>query len=157
MSSGQSIISQRFVIRAVLIALPWVLVHSSATRAGAQLYVPDEYPTIQAAIDAAEDGEEIIVRPGFYAENLDLQLKDIILRSERGPDVTIIDGSKRGRVATNFGPSDKGRFEGFTVQNGWVKLNESGGGLKPLDIECKGRQLPLHRERGGLSRRRRFV
>ena len=39
---------------------------------GAIVYVPDDYSTIQAAIDATGHGYMVIVRPGTYHENIDL-------------------------------------------------------------------------------------
>ena len=32
------------------------------------LVVPDAYPTIQAAIDAAQEGDEVVIQPGIYNE-----------------------------------------------------------------------------------------
>ena len=38
----------------------------------ATIYVPDDYPTIQQAIQAAADGDRVLVRPGVYEENLSI-------------------------------------------------------------------------------------
>ena len=35
------------------------------------LYVPDDYSTIQSAIEAAGNGDSVIVSPGFYTETID--------------------------------------------------------------------------------------
>ena len=43
--------------------------------------VPGDYATIQAAIDAANDGAEIVVSPDTYQENINFCGKNIILRS----------------------------------------------------------------------------
>ncbi len=46
------------------------------------LQVPDAYPTIQAAIDAAVDGDVVLIAPGTYAEAFDVQGKSIELRGD---------------------------------------------------------------------------
>ena len=46
--------------------------------------------SIQAAIDAAQDGDEIVVAPATYIENFDIGAKDLILRSSDGAEVTIL-------------------------------------------------------------------
>jgi len=50
-----------------------------------QRYVPTEYPTIQAAVDAAVDGDEVIIEPGIYNEpgnyNIYLRCNAITVRS----------------------------------------------------------------------------
>jgi len=58
------------------------------------VHVPDDYPTIQGAIDAAADGWTILVRKGTYVENIDFLGKAVVLESTDGPEVTIIDGSE---------------------------------------------------------------
>jgi len=53
--------------------------------------VPDPtntYPTIQKAIDAAEEGDEIHIQQGTYAENITLK-KSVTLKGEPGQDVII--------------------------------------------------------------------
>ncbi len=57
-----------------------------------ELDVPGEYDTIQAAVDAAADGDTIIVAPGTYIENLDFLGKAITLQSTNGAAETTISG-----------------------------------------------------------------
>ena len=45
----------------------------------AQLVVPLAYPTIQAAVDAASDGDTVLVLPGVYRESVDLVGKRLSL------------------------------------------------------------------------------
>ncbi len=94
----------------------------------ATIYVPNNYLTIQDAIDAATNGDTIIVRPGTYVENIDFLGKEITLISEQGPEVTIIDGGKPsnpdyGSVVTFInGESPNTILEGFTITNGTGRL-----------------------------------
>ena len=46
--------------------------------------------SIQAAVDAAQDGDEIVVAPGTYIENIQIEGKDLTLRSSDGAEVTIL-------------------------------------------------------------------
>jgi len=86
---------------------------------GINIYVPDYYPTIQEAINAAYDGDTVIVRPGTYLENIDYRGKAIIVKSEVGPDTTVIDGNKTGSVVTfKKGESRDSVLEGFKLTNG---------------------------------------
>jgi|GEM_PF-1545605 len=83
------------------------------------VYVPDNYATIQDAIDAMSPGSTIIVRPGVYTENIDFLGKAVTVKSEQGPEVTSIDGGQSGSTVT----FDSGEWldtvlDGFTVANG---------------------------------------
>lgn len=57
---------------------------------GAVIHIPNDYIYIQEGIDAAQDGDTVIVAPGDYDEALVLEGKQITLTSESGPDNTAI-------------------------------------------------------------------
>jgi putative surface-exposed virulence protein len=90
----------------------------------AVITVPGDHTTIQAAIDIATDGDEIIVSPDTYYENINLGGKNIILRSTEptNPAVvasTIIDGSTSGSVVTFSGTElTTCVLSGFTITHG---------------------------------------
>ena len=68
---------------------------------GAELPVPGQYGTIQEAIEAASDGDTVVVAPGRYVENIDFKGKAITVRSSETGDWdvvenTIIDGREGG-------------------------------------------------------------
>ncbi len=87
-------------------------------------YVPSQYANIQAAIDVAVDGDEIVVSPGTYYENINFSGENIILRSTdpTNPSVvasTVIDGNNAGSVV-NFAGGELPQcvLSGFTITNG---------------------------------------
>lgn len=102
--------------------------------------VPDKYPTIQEAINAAEDGAEIVVKVGVYRENIDFMGKNITLRSTDPDDPaivekTIIDGDRRGPVVSfRNGERDGAVLSGFTITGGGGILIS--GGSSPLIEKC---------------------
>jgi len=116
------------------IILPMVLgaCGPSPEEEGPSLDVPADYATIQAAIDAAEDGETVVVSPGTYVENIDFKGKNITVRStDPGNNYviwgTIIDGGGEGHVVTfQSGETAQARLAGVTITNGT-------GGIRILD------------------------
>ena len=82
--------------------------------------VPEDFPTIQAAIDAACRNQVIVVGPGIWTGpgNMDLVVnKTVTFRSEMGPRQTIIDCGGAGR-AFHFSTAPASVIEGFTITNG---------------------------------------
>ena len=47
----------------------------------AVIVVPVDQPTIQQAVDAATDGDEIVLMPGAYAENVEIPGLSLTIRS----------------------------------------------------------------------------
>jgi len=96
-----------------------------------------DFDNIQAAVDAASDGDEIIVMPGSYnnggAQVVDTLGKAIWLHSNEGAEVTIINAQyfHRGIVCVS-GEDSKTRIEGFTIVNGYTE-GENGAGAYILD------------------------
>lgn len=73
----------------IVMALVIIIAISGQARAVTR-HVPAQYPTIQSAIDAAANGDTVLVAPGTYKEYITIYHKTIDLRSSGGRDVTII-------------------------------------------------------------------
>lgn len=85
----------------------------------ATIYVPDDFPNIQDAITASDDGDTVIVKPGTYVENVEFLGRAITVKSEMGPAATIINGSQSGSVISfKNAETTSSVLEGFTITNG---------------------------------------
>jgi hypothetical protein len=92
-----------------------------------------DFNNIQAAVDAASDGDEIIVAPGTYTSNgstvVSVQDKSLWLHSSGGYSVTKIDGEGQN-MCLSLSNSDS-TIEGFKFKNGYgafvggMYINES--------------------------------
>ncbi len=91
------------------------------------------HTTIQAAIDDASDGFEIVVLPGVYHERINFGGKAIRIRSINSADAevvagTVIDGSGAGSVVRfESGEGWGSVLAGFTIRNG--DSDTDGGGI----------------------------
>jgi hypothetical protein len=114
----------------VLIAFDSPLPIVNGARAAAVWHVPNDYATIQAALDAAVSGDIILVAPGTYTENINFNGKDVALESEKGAAVTAVRSALAIGTTVTVGP--KGRITGFTIANGYFSwgagLTVSGAG-----------------------------
>jgi len=83
------------------------------------IHVPAEVATIQGAIDAAVNGDRVLVSPGTYLESIDFNGKAITVASEKGAEVTIIDaGGQRSVALFHSGETRRSVLRGFTLRNG---------------------------------------
>jgi len=88
--------------------------------------VPDDYNSIQGAIEVSSNGDSIIVSPGQYFENIDFLGKEILVTSlyQANDDLTIIgltiiDAGDDGSVATfKNNETNNSVLQGFTLKNG---------------------------------------
>jgi Right handed beta helix region len=80
------------------------------------LLVPGEYPTIQAAVDAASDGDEVLVSAGTY-DSVQV-FKQLTITGVEGADVTIIEGSSASTSNSAVHvASQLVTLRGLTIQN----------------------------------------
>ena len=102
----------------------------------ATINVPTQYSTIQSGIDAAVNGDTVLVADGVYSgtRNIDLDFsgRTITLISTGGPANCIIDCESSGR-GFNFhsGENRTSVVEGFTVINGYI--SDNGGGISVVN------------------------
>src|SRR5208283_671884 len=98
----------------------------------ATIHVPADQPTIQAAINAASNGDTVQVAPGTYTENINFNGKAITVTSTGGPQVTTINGGGVGSVVI-FSSSEGSTsvLNGFTITNGVAQFASAfaGGGI----------------------------
>jgi parallel beta-helix repeat protein len=81
--------------------------------------VPGDYAKIQKAIEAASDGDMVLVSNGKYYETIDFLGKAITVKSENGAGSTTIDGAATdGIVIFNKHETAASRLDGFTISNG---------------------------------------
>ncbi|MDP0498399.1 MAG: DNRLRE domain-containing protein [Verrucomicrobiota bacterium JB024] len=87
------------------------------------LRVPADYATIQAAINAASEGQTVLVSPGSYTENLNIS-KNIVLTSLQsyggGEDSiasTVLDGGDGSYVINVASTVTELTVNGFTIRN----------------------------------------
>ena len=114
-----------------LLIVAVVVVFSSVARADLIFVDDDHCPgpgsgteaepfcSIQDAINAAVDTDEIVVAPGTYFENINFLGKSITLRSSDGPEVTTVDGTGNVHVVqcvSGEGPDTV--LDGFTITGG---------------------------------------
>lgn len=95
---------------------------------------PGEYSTIQAAVDASQNGDTILVADGVYSGsgNVNIEVrKRVVIRSENGPENCRIVLNYQGRAfffdsytGPTLNPLPHYLLEGFTIEGGYVKAED---------------------------------
>jgi len=132
----------RFALIVLLLAFAASITHAAEFHVS--LDGTRDFSAIQNAIDAAVDGDTIIVHPGTYYENIEFEGKNIVLRSTSPEDFavvldTVIDGGAKDTVVKFAGTEDESCvLSGLTITNGkgtyWdlavgLDKNTSAGGI----------------------------
>ena len=118
------------------VSLVVLMVIASISPAATHVVRPDgtgDFPTIQAGLDAAAAGDTVLVAAGTYtgAGNVGLMYrKDLVLRSESGPEATVIDVESAATAGFLFwnGETRGAVLDGFTIRGGLGTSSEIGGG-----------------------------
>ncbi len=132
------------IVSALSVLLIAVPCHGIDSWSDEYLRVPSEYPTIQDAIDAAMDGDIVLVAPGVYTgegnRDIDFLGKAITVKSAYGQEYTVIDCQDEGRgFYFHTLENVESILDGFTITNGW---DYEGGGIycydssSPIIMNC---------------------
>ncbi|MEN6386916.1 MAG: right-handed parallel beta-helix repeat-containing protein [Phycisphaerales bacterium] len=127
----------------IIISLALTLLLTTFTNA-ANIYVPDDHATIQAAVTAASEGDRIFVRPGTYAGNIDFGdvKKNLYIRSlDLNPLTCTIECAGTRGFYLHANETESTVIEGFTITGGNAGANTYGGafeldGASPTIKKC---------------------
>lgn len=90
------------------------------------LRVPADWPTIPQALQAAQDGDTVLVAPGQHAGPVDFLGRQVRVASTDGPQLTTITSTEPGAlVRFVHGEGPGAELEGFTLSDG--SAPEDGG------------------------------
>jgi hypothetical protein len=112
----------------------WILSLIIVITASGDIIVVNPGESIQAAIDDANNGDEIKVAPGTYNEAINFNGKAVRLYSSGGPEVTTIDANRAFHVVQCVSGEDANTIlEGFTITGGNANSpdpnDKCGGGM----------------------------
>lgn len=112
-----------FMLIVLLTSLLALMFNPRLIRASGTIVVPDDYPTIQEAIDAASPGDTVIVSEGTYPEGTIYVDKSLTILANGS---VIVDGLQRGHVFFVYGWLGGITVKGFTITNSGRLFIDSG-------------------------------
>lgn len=99
--------------------------------------VPEDHNSIQAAIDAADFGDIIVVGPGVWSESFTL-VDGVRVISSHGPAATVLEGTGTDWIVNASWVSRRTRLQGFTLRPGSAgsRTGVSLQGGNPTVVDC---------------------
>jgi len=94
------------------------------TGVGIEVRVPQDHPTIQAAIDAAGPGTSIHVGPGVYQEDIYLPAGVAVVGQDPQGAILDLSGTTSQAVDLDPAPGTNSTISGFTIVGGGVYMGE---------------------------------
>jgi hypothetical protein len=95
----------------------------TSKRAGQVLHVPGDYPTIQAAVDAAAGGDTVQVQAGIYNENVVVSTSDVKVHGSAG---VVVDGTGLSGIGIHVRGTSGAPVTGVEVSQFEVRNFERG-------------------------------
>ena len=121
-----------FTVTIILLTIAWTL-NFQVTRASTTLVVPADYPTITSAINHASQGDTIVVKPGVYHENIEIN-KSLTLQGEDNKNTLIIGNGGPNKPAVLTLEAASIKVTGFTIESS----NSSTPSQNALGINIQG-------------------
>lgn len=121
-------------LRSALVCTLSLLATASLAQTTINVGPGQTYTTIESGINAAVNGDTVLVAPGTYYEHIDFKGKQITVTSSGGATVTTIDGGNTAGVATvlfSGGETSSSVISGFTIRGGGddIITGTSDGGI----------------------------
>jgi parallel beta-helix repeat protein len=132
------------ILFALVLVVSLGLVTAAPVLAGTIIYVPGDYATIQAAIDAASDGDTIMVAAGLYEQSVVINKSLTLKGAQAGVDArtrsgaeTIIEPDEEIGISILTAADGVVVIDGLTVQNAVHGIATPEPGLMMASITAK--------------------
>jgi nitrous oxidase accessory protein NosD len=114
----QQQIAKKFVALTFIFLMALCTISIQVGNSSKTIVVPDNYPTISAAVNSASPGDTILVKSGVYYENL-LINKSLTLIGEDSQTTIVIGtgGIERGQSTVFTLAADQVEISGFTIES----------------------------------------
>ena len=118
MRSERNIYEKALILAVIFAMMAFISVEGTSA---ATIYVPDDYLTIQQAVNNAMECDVITVRDGTYVENVNVN-KRLTIRSENGSESTIVVADDSNEYIFSV-TAEYTKIDGFSVNGatGWLK------------------------------------